>query len=170
MKCFLPSPGTPTLFAPAEPNRASENADPKLPSLDKTLSRNGAFTPSEIRRRESSQNFLNLVPFSSDPFFFFLDEKRVVQIMKQEAIEKHLTATGLRHRAASPARKILYGMRTVSMTWITPLLARMSVFMTFAAPIVTFPLFTLIMMSLPFTVLTVDVFTSSAITLPDTTW
>ena len=37
-----------------------------------------------------------------------------------------------------PRKNVFYGIRTASMTWITPLLASMSVLMTFAPPTVTF--------------------------------
>src|SRR5271165_3753355 len=66
--------------------------------------------------------------------------------------------------------KMFYGIRTPSMTWITPLLASMSVLVTFAPPTVTLPASTLMGSSLPFKVLALVVVRSAAINLPGRTW
>lgn len=68
----------------------------------------------------------------------------------------------------SPASQL--GITTVSMTWMTPLSAGISVFATWALFTMTFPPFTLILSGLPSTVLTAPGFTSAAMTLPGTTW
>src|SRR5271166_5911172 len=69
-----------------------------------------------------------------------------------------------------PRKNGFYGIRTASMTWITPLLASMSVLMTFAPPTVTLPASTLMASSLPFKVLALVVVRSAAINLPGRTW
>src|SRR5574343_508694 len=71
--------------------------------------------------------------------------------------------------AAAPRRRRHLGMTTLSITWITPLLAVMSVLMTLAASTVTPPLVPMVS-SLPCTVLTLPALTSAAMTLPGTTW
>src|SRR5271165_6109790 len=68
------------------------------------------------------------------------------------------------------AQNVFYGIRTASMTWITPLLAAMSVLTTFAPPTVTLPSSTLMASFLPFTVLALVVVTFAAINLPGRTW
>jgi hypothetical protein len=75
------------------------------------------------------------------------------------------TRLGYRVRA-----KCFYGIRTASMTWITPLLASMSVLTTFAPPTVTLPSCTLMASFLPFTVFALVVLTSAAINSPGRTW
>ena len=62
------------------------------------------------------------------------------------------------------------GNTTVSMTWMTPLLAATSVLMTLALSTVTAPSATFTSRDLPLTVLAFIVFTSAAMTLPATTW
>ena len=75
-------------------------------------------------------------------------------------------------RAASKIQAALrrdyFGNTTVSITWITPLLAAMSVLMTLALSTVTPPMVATVS-SLPWTVLTLPALTSLAITLPGTT-
>ncbi len=63
-----------------------------------------------------------------------------------------------------------FGSTTVSMTWMTPLLAATSVFTTLALSTVTAPSATLMSSAWPLTVLAFMVFTSAAMTLPGTTW
>jgi hypothetical protein len=65
-------------------------------------------------------------------------------------------------------RRAYFGSTTVSITWITPLLAAMSVLMTLALSTVTPPMAATVS-SLPWTVLTLPALTSLAITLPGTT-
>lgn len=62
------------------------------------------------------------------------------------------------------------GMTTVSMTWITPLSATMSVLVTWALSTITLPSLTATVSDSPCTVLTLPDLTSAAITLPGTTW
>jgi len=61
------------------------------------------------------------------------------------------------------------GISTLSMTWMTPLLATMSVFVTLALSTITPPVVPTVN-SLPCTVFTLPAFTSLAITVPGTTW
>ena len=62
------------------------------------------------------------------------------------------------------------GSRTLSMTWMTPLVAGMSAWMTVAFPTVTFPPVVAMVSSLPFTVLAdFSVATCSEPTFPGTT-
>ena len=59
------------------------------------------------------------------------------------------------------------GINTVSITWITPLVATISVMTTLALSIMTVPLLTVIRTIAPFTVFASDIFTTSAaITVP----
>jgi hypothetical protein len=63
-----------------------------------------------------------------------------------------------------------YGRITVSITWITPLLALMSVAVTVAPSTITLPPVTLTLASLPLTVLALlSLTTSAASTFPETT-
>ena len=61
------------------------------------------------------------------------------------------------------------GIKTESITWITPLEASISVALTFDI-LTTTPLAVVILIVLPFTVATSPAFTSLAITFPGTTW
>ena len=64
-----------------------------------------------------------------------------------------------------------FGKSTVSITWMTPLLAPMSVFTTFAPSTSTLPPSTAILTDWPLTVFALVSFTTSAaITSPATTW
>jgi len=64
----------------------------------------------------------------------------------------------------------VYGISTLSMTWITPLLALISVAVTVALSIITLPFFTTIFALLPLTVLALlSLTTSDANTFPETT-
>ena len=76
---------------------------------------------------------------------------------------------GRNYFARSAHAVAFYGIRTVSMTWMTPLLAAMSVFTTFASPAFTLPSFTIMGSFLPFTVFALVVATSDAMILPGTT-
>ena len=72
--------------------------------------------------------------------------------------------------ALRPPRCVQLGRTTVSMTWMTPLLAATSVLTTLALSTVTAPSVTLTSSDWPFTVLAFIVLTSAAMTLPATTW
>ena len=63
-----------------------------------------------------------------------------------------------------------FGINTVSITWITPLSAAMSVLVTWALSTITLSPLTATLTEAPSTVLTSPDFTSAAITLPGTTW
>jgi hypothetical protein len=67
-------------------------------------------------------------------------------------------------------RCVQFGRTTVSITWMTPLLAATSVLTTLALSTVTVPSVTLTSRDWPLTVLAFIVFTSAAMTLPGTTW
>jgi hypothetical protein len=69
----------------------------------------------------------------------------------------------------SPRRAAYFGSTTLSMTWMTPLLAVMSVFTTFALSTITPPAVATVS-SPPCTVFTLPAFTSLAIPVPGTTW
>lgn len=62
-----------------------------------------------------------------------------------------------------------FGITTLSMTWMTPLSAAMSVAVTLALSTITPPMVVMVS-SLPWTVLTLPGLTSAAMTLPGTTW
>ena len=63
------------------------------------------------------------------------------------------------------------GSRTLSMTWMTPLVAGMSAWVTVAFPTMTFPPVVAMVSSWPFTVLAdFSVATCSELTFPGTTW
>ena len=62
-----------------------------------------------------------------------------------------------------------FGRITLSMTWMTPLLATISVALTLAPSTVTPPVVATVI-SDPWTVLTLPALTSAAMTLPATTW
>ena len=72
--------------------------------------------------------------------------------------------------ALRPRAGVQLGSITESMTWMTPLLAGTSVFMTLALSTVTTPSLTFTSSDWPFTVLACIGFTSAAMTLPGTTW
>ena len=75
------------------------------------------------------------------------------------------------HEEAQAGRFRHYlGSTTLSMTWMTPLLAPMSVFSTLAPLTITAPPLVLTVSSWPCTVFTLPGFTSLAITAPGTTW
>src|SRR5271157_5625345 len=71
------------------------------------------------------------------------------------------------------ARVSLGGSKTVSMTWMTPLLVTTSVLVILALPTMTLPHLTWIATGFPWTVLMLfpsSFTTSAAMTLPATTW
>ena len=80
-------------------------------------------------------------------------------------------AAGVGHNSSRCSKPGAYGIMTVSMTWITPFFAKMSVLMTRALSIITPPEPLLISTSPPFTVFAfLRATTLSAVTLPATTW
>ena len=79
---------------------------------------------------------------------------------------KKAAPEGAAVRTAGPA---YFGSTTLSMTWMTPLSATMSVLTTLALSTIT-PLVVDTVSALPCTVLTMPALTSAAITLPGTTW
>lgn len=90
--------------------------------------------------------------------------------MFRAAASSNKKPEGATHLPALDPGSTHFGSTTVSITWITPLLAATSDVVTFAPSTETLPLQAFTVSSLPFTVLTMPLFTSAAITLPGTTW